>query len=99
VRGYLEQGNVNRHSVKLDRAGTYLIQAYCDNDCSQLALSIRDATDSVIDSDKGATGDPVLVVLASAPGKYVMWVAMLSCTASPCAYGVRLYRATRSRPQ
>jgi len=99
VRGYLKQGNVNRHSVELDRAGTYLIQAYCDNDCSQLDLSIRDASDSVIDSDKGATDDPVLVVIASVPGRYVMRVAMLSCTVSPCAYGVRLYRATRSRPQ
>jgi trypsin-like peptidase len=93
---YLEEGKANQHAVNVKDAGTYLIQAYCDIDCSRLAISLRDSAGQILDGDQGADDRPALVFIAESPGRYVMRISMLSCSISPCAYGVRLYRWTPS---
>ena len=96
VGDYLGEGEVKSHPVNINRAGTYLIQAHCDNACSQLGLSIRDTDDEVVDTDRG-TDHAVLIFDASSPGRYVMRITMRSCSVSQCAYGVRLYPAMPPR--
>jgi hypothetical protein len=96
VRNSLKEGEANRHPLNLARSGAYLVRVYCDNDCSLLGLSLRDVDDRVVDTDEGTTDHPELAFDAESPGRYVARVRMISCSVSPCAYGIRLYRRTRS---
>jgi len=92
VRGSLGNGGENHHEMTLVAGNDYLIAGYCDDDCTDLDLSVRDLGRQVITSDIENDDYPRIRFRAPASGRYDLIVTMSACSVPPCAYGVRLYR-------
>jgi hypothetical protein len=91
-RGSLEGGGTNSHDVVLSQSRKYAIVGLCDEDCSDLDLTVSTPAGTPLASDVQPDDKPYLLFTAPASGTYRLKVTMASCRAAPCAYGVRLYR-------
>jgi hypothetical protein len=92
---YLAQGRANEHPVDLERTDVYILRAFCDNDCSQLDLSLTDAQGNVIARYSG-TDDAPFLTFEGKRGRYYARVTMTSCGIPPCAYGIRIFERPSS---
>jgi S1-C subfamily serine protease len=91
-RGALRQGGTWQHTLRLTGGREYGIAGYCDNDCSDLDLSLHAPAGGPVGSDTEIDDYPWLEFVAPESGAHVLTVTMVACRVDPCAYGVRLYR-------
>ena len=66
----------------------YMIFGACDQDCSDLDLTIYDAAGNQIDSDLELDDVPIVTVTPARTGTYSIRVAMATCSVEPCRYGI-----------
>jgi hypothetical protein len=78
-------------TLSLDGGTEYQIVGVCDNDCSDVDITLYDASGSVVDSDLLDDDVPIVSVSPSRSGRYRVHVSMAVCTAEPCYYGVGVY--------
>lgn len=90
--GLVEAGGDTRFSLNLG-PGSYAGVAVCDNDCSDIDLTVQDAAGSTVASDVLADDVPVVEFeIAKGGGTHYFEVDMVSCATSSCGFGFRLYR-------
>ncbi|WP_052507824.1 hypothetical protein [Sphingomonas hengshuiensis] len=88
--GELKQGAEQRLTVKLTGGSGYTIVGVCDSDCKDMDIQLLDVSGAEVARDEEEDDFPI--VEAPASGTYTARVAMVSCSASPCAFGVKAYR-------
>ena len=88
--GSLSEGESADHSVFLT-AGQYVITAVCDQDCSDVDLTVRDASGATL-SDTEDDDTPVVEFAIDSGGQFVLTVHMWSCSNAPCYYALGSYR-------
>ena len=78
-------------TLTLDAGTEYQIVGVCDNDCTDVDLTLYDAAGNVVDSDLLDDDVPIVSVTPSRSGRYRVQVSMAVCSAEPCYYGVGVY--------
>ena len=77
-------------SVPLDAGTSYKIVGVCDEDCSDLDLTLF-AGSTKLDEDVLDDDVPILDAKPSSSGTYRISVTMAACKSSPCRYGIAIY--------
>lgn len=90
IIGYLNNGDepLDNWPVHLEAGSSYLIVGVCDNDCTDVDLSLEDGSRAVLASD--VLNDDLPIIRYS-PGKsatYWLRPTMAVCSVNPCGYGI-----------
>lgn len=77
--------------LELQAGVHYVLVGVCDNDCSDIDLSIFDGSGTQLDSDYEGDAYPVVEVTPSGTASYRVHTYMASCETEPCFFGVGVY--------
>lgn len=96
--GAFQTSNLNddgrgTHTAMLQAGMRYAIVAVCDQDCTDLDLSLSGPGGGSVGSDFAMDDHPTLRFVAPLTGTYTLTVIMATCNRAPCYYGVQLYSA------
>ena len=91
LTGSLDNGSSEMVEVNLEIGTLYQIMGACDNDCSDLDLTLYDRAGREIDSDLQVDDYPVVSVEPGRTATYRIKVTMATCTAEPCRYGIGIF--------
>jgi hypothetical protein len=89
--GSLDKGESEMVEVRLDIGTLYQIMGACDNDCSDLDLTLYNSAGREIDSDLQLDDYPVVSVEPGRTATYRVKVTMANCSAEPCRYGIGIF--------
>jgi len=78
-------------TLRLDVGTQYQIMGACDEDCSDLDMTLYSPNGDEIDTDVEMDDFPIVSVEAPRSGTYRVKVVMATCTAEPCRYGVGVF--------
>ncbi|MGD8727014.1 MAG: caspase family protein [Gemmatimonadales bacterium] len=92
--GSLDQGERESLTFALSAGATYIVVGFCDNDCTDLDLTLYDAGGQQIDIDVETDAAPVVQVSPARAASYRVEVSMPACSVDPCFYSVRLFSTT-----
>jgi hypothetical protein len=92
LTGSLGAGQNATHELHMDTHVSYRITAACDSDCSDLDLSLVDASDNKLAEDLKSDANPQIVWRASYTGVHRLIVSMVTCKVAPCTYAVAFHR-------
>jgi hypothetical protein len=87
----LSQGDSDNYNVTLQGGRSYKLVGVCDNDCSDLDITLYDSDGDVVDRDLLDDDKPVVSVSGKSGGVYRMNVSMASCSTGVCYYSVAIY--------
>jgi hypothetical protein len=87
----LEQGDSDDYNVTLQGGRSYKLIGVCDNDCTDLDITLYDSDGDVVDRDLLDDDKPVVSVSGKSGGRYRMNVSMAKCSTSSCYYSVAVY--------
>lgn len=91
VSGQLPQGQMQDWPVTLNVGAEYWVVGVCDNDCADLDLAFLDGYGNVISQDSAANAQPVVSVMPTSSGQFMVRAHMYNCTLAPCYYALALY--------
>ena len=63
----------------------------CDEDCSDIDLSLLDGYGNLVVEDIEVDDAPVIEFTVTASGDFTLGVEMYECSVEPCYYGVGLF--------
>jgi hypothetical protein len=89
--GSLNEGASRSLSFTLDIGREYSILGLCDEDCTDVDLTLYDAAGRQVASDLEADDYPMVSVTPSRSGTYRVEVKMAACSEAPCRYGVGVF--------
>jgi len=89
--GSLDDDGSESLNIPLDGGTQYVLVGKCDEDCTDLDLTIYDADGKKIDEDVEDDDTPVLQLTPRSNARYRVKVAMPTCSANPCRYGVGVW--------
>jgi len=89
--GSLEQGERESMTFALAGGASYVFVGFCDDDCTDLDLTLYDAGGNQIDIDVETDAGPVVQVTPTTSASYRVEVSMPACSVSPCFYSVGLF--------
>jgi hypothetical protein len=87
----LSQGDSDNYTVTLQGGRSYKLIGVCDNDCSDLDITLYDSDGDVVDRDLLDDDKPVVSVSGKSGGRYRMNVSMAACSTGVCYYSVAVY--------
>jgi hypothetical protein len=87
----LSQGDSDDYTVTLQGGRAYKLVGVCDNDCTDLDISLYDSDGDLVDQDMLDDDKPVVSVSGKRGGRYRMNVSMASCSTDICYYSVAVY--------
>lgn len=82
------------HTISLNnlQAGqTYVFMGVCDNDCSDMDMSLYDDAGNMVDRDVAPDAYPIVDVNPRWTGDFSLRVSMPDCQANYCSYGVGMF--------
>lgn len=88
----MKNDQTDEQSVLLEAGVDYMIIGACDEDCSDIDMSLLDSDDFEIDADEDDDNAPVLFVRPEATGKYMVVTEMYDCEAEPCSFGYTILK-------
>lgn len=91
VTGQLNQGATMTHPVTMNVGGEYRIIGVCDNDCSDLDLTLLDGYGNPISQDNSTDATPIVSVVPTSSGQFNVNAHMFQCTVQPCYYALVMY--------
>jgi hypothetical protein len=80
--------------LELSADREHVVLAVCDDDCSDLDLTLIDENDNVVDEDYAVDARPMVTVIPAWSGTFHANVEMIECFADDCLYTLAVY----SRP-
>ncbi len=86
-------GNGSYYSLTLNLTGgwNYAILGVCDEDCTDLDLTLYDENGNMIDSDTAYDDTPLVTITPQWTGQFTIKVEMPTCYVAPCYYGVGVF--------
>jgi hypothetical protein len=90
IIGYLDHDSepVNNWPVYLSAGSSYRIVGVCDNDCTDVDLSLEDSNRAVMASDVLNDDLPIVNFAPSTSATYWIRPTMAACNVNPCGYGI-----------
>jgi hypothetical protein len=73
----------------------YRIVSFCDEDCSDIDLYLRDQNGIEIDSDVSTNDVPVISCRPGKSEEYTIEVRMYECSSEPCYFGIGIFGRRR----
>jgi hypothetical protein len=92
IVGTLANGASVALEVDLEVGVEYMIVGACDNDCTDLDLSLVDLQGNVLFEDALDDDVPILGFTAPAGGTHFLLIDMYACSVEPCSFGYKVYR-------
>jgi hypothetical protein len=89
--GSLDQGDTINYSFQLVAGRSYTILGVCDNDCSDLDITLYDPAGNQVAEDVLTDDKPVASITARRSGRYRATISMASCSTGACFYAVAAY--------
>jgi hypothetical protein len=89
--GSLDEGGTINYSFQLVAGRSYTILGVCDNDCSDLDITLYDPAGNEVAEDVLTDDKPVASVTARRSGRYRATISMASCSTGACFYAVAAY--------
>ena len=89
--GALNDGASEMVNLELDVGREYQIMGACDEDCSDLDLTLYDGNGNVVDSDMLDDDYPLVSLTVTRSGVFRVRVSMADCSADPCRYGIGVF--------
>jgi hypothetical protein len=89
--GSLDEGGTINYSFQLTAGRSYTILGVCDNDCSDLDITLYDPAGNEVAEDVLTDDKPVASVTARRTGRYRATISMASCSTGSCFYAVAAY--------
>lgn len=89
--GSLGTGGTINYSFQFVAGRSYTILGVCDNDCSDLDITLYDPNGNQVAEDILTDDKPVASITARRSGRYRATVAMASCSTEPCYYALAAY--------
>jgi hypothetical protein len=87
----LAAGDSDNYNVTLQGGRSYKLIGVCDNDCTDLDITLYDSDGDVVDRDLLDDDKPVVSVSGKSSGRYRMNVSMAKCSTGSCYYSVAVY--------
>ena len=78
-------------NIPLDGGTRYVIVGVCDQDCTDVDLTVYDSNGREVASDVETNDKPTVQVTPTGSGQYRVKVSMVACTGNPCRYGVGVW--------
>lgn len=93
IIGFLDNDSepVDNWPVYLSAGSSYRIVGVCDNDCSDVDLSLEDAQRVVLASDVLEDDLPILHFTPKTSTTYWIRPTMAVCNVNPCGYGIAVF--------
>ena len=93
IIGYLDHDSepVDNWPVYLTAGSSYRIVGVCDNDCTDVDLSLEDSSRAVLASDVLNDDLPILNFVPNTSATYWIRPTMAICNANPCGYGIAVF--------
>ena len=89
--GSLDEGETETVTLNLDVGVEYQIMGACDNDCSDVDLTLYDGAGNEVDQDLQLDDYPIVSVTPRRGGNFRVVVSMADCSAEPCRYGIGVF--------
>jgi hypothetical protein len=89
--GSLDQGATINYTFQLVAGRSYTILGVCDNDCTDLDITLYDPNGNQVAEDLLTDDKPVTSVTARRSGRYRATISMASCSTGACFYAVAAY--------
>jgi hypothetical protein len=89
--GSLSTGETINYSFQFVAGRSYTILGVCDNDCSDLDITLYDPNGNQVAEDVLTDDKPVASITARRSGRYRATLSMASCSTEPCFYAVAAY--------
>ena len=89
--GSLDEGETETVTLSLDVGVEYQIMGACDNDCSDVDLTLYDGAGNEVDQDLQLDDYPIVSVTPRRGGNFRVVVSMADCSAEPCRYGIGVF--------
>lgn len=89
--GRLDDDATTNQNVTLQAGQDYAIWGVCDQDCSDIDLTLYDDDGNQIDQDIQTDDKPLVRVTPRRNGRFRIRVSMANCSADPCRYGVGVW--------
>lgn len=96
-RGTLNTGESATFSLTLPAGAEIALSGVCDDDCSDLDLSLS-TNGYDIDAARGGGNAPIVRVTPPALTAYTVTVRMESCRVNPCWFAVGVFRSVATAP-
>ena len=93
IIGYLDNDSepVDNWPVYLSAGSTYQIVGVCDNDCTDVDLSLEDGQRTVMVSDLLEDDLPIVNFSPKTSATYWIRPTMVACSVNPCGYGIGVF--------
>lgn len=91
VVGKLYEDDTDTWTFWLDGGVDYTIVGVCDEDCSDIDLTIIDDDGDVIDEDILEDNFPIVSVSPRRDAAYTIEVDMYECDVEPCYFGIAIF--------
>ena len=93
IIGYLDHDSepVNNWPVYLSVGSSYRIVGVCDNDCTDVDLSLEGADRAVLASDLLNDDIPIVNFAPKTSATYWIRPTMVICNVNPCGYGIAVF--------
>ena len=86
----LDEDDSDTLTFTLKEGMEYRIYGVCDNDCSDLDMTLYDENDNEIAEDATTDDIPIVQVSPKWTGKFSLEVEMYECDDEPCFYGIAI---------
>ena len=91
----LNDGDSDSLEFTLREGRMYRVDAFCDEDCSDIDLTLYDENNQLISRDIAADDVPIVEVSPSRTGRFRLEVDMHSCGRAPCYYVISIHARER----
>ena len=93
IIGYLDHDSepVDNWPVYLSAGSSYRIVGVCDNDCTDVDLSLEDSKRTVVASDVLNDDLPIISFTPGTSATYWIRPTMAVCNTNPCGYGIAVF--------
>ncbi len=92
IVGTLDDGTTDTWNFPFNVNVSYVITAACDNDCSDIDVTIKDNYGNILQEDTRTDDQPYVEFSPSASGIYQIEVNMYSCSENPCYFGFGVFQ-------
>ncbi len=91
IVGRLDASESDRWSFYLTAGKSYMVIGACDEDCSDIDMTVEDESGNVVAEDYAVDDVPVLRFTPSSSGRFTVDTSMYDCGASYCYFGFGIF--------
>lgn len=92
IIGAINENEENTWTFYLNSDYEYLFEGFCDADCNDLDLYLYNEAGNQLEKDELEDDFPIISFTPTVSGRYKIEIAMYSCSAEPCYWGLAIFQ-------